>query len=394
MPPAPSRAPLPHAVLALALLGACADDGRAKGVPSTDAQAAAFSWSLPLGLPEPPVPDDNPMTEAKVELGRHLFYEPRLSVNGESSCGSCHLPSLSFTDGRAQAEGTTGELHRRSAMSLVNVAYNTSYTWSNDLILDLEHQALGPLFGTDPIELGLADLEDDRLDEFAEDDLYIELFTAAFPEQDDPFTLDALLKALASFQRTLLVGDTPYDQYVSGGDPGAMSQLAKDGAALFNSERLECYHCHGGFNFSDAAASAETPFIEMAFHNNGLYNLDGDGAYPARDQGLIEVTGDPRDMGAFRAPSLRNITLTAPYMHDGSIADLDGVLDHYAAAGRTIDSGPDAGVGADSPLKSPFLIGFTLSEGERAAMHAFFAAISNEAALQDERFSDPFGRLE
>jgi cytochrome c peroxidase len=387
-----SPPPWPLLVVLGTVLG-CADDGGRKDVPSTDEQAADWSWELPVGLPEPPVPEDNPMTAAKVELGRHLFYEPRLSVNEASSCGSCHRPSLSFTDGAAQAEGTTGELHRRSSMSLVNVAYNTSYTWANDLLLDLEHQALGPLFGTEPVELGLADLDDDRLLEFSEDPLYQDLFTTAYPERADPFTLDVLVQALAAFQRTILVGDSDYDRYLAG-DLGALSDAAKDGAALFNSERLECYHCHGGFNFTDAAASAETPFIEMAFHNNGLYNVDGEGAYPAGDQGLIELTGDPRDMGAFKAPSLRNAPLTAPYMHDGSIADLDGVLDHYAAGGRTVSEGDAAGVGADSPLKSPFLIGFELTEGERAAMHAFFAAISNEDALLDERFADPFGNID
>lgn len=374
------------------VLGGCAEPKSSSG-PSTAEHAAAFSWDLPIGLSEPPVPDDNPMTDAKVELGRHLFYETRLSINNTTSCGSCHLPSLSFTDGLAHAEGATGELHRRSSMSLVNVAYNTSYTWANNLVLDLEHQALGPLFGTEPLELGLADLEDDRLDELAEDDLCVELFTDAFPEADDPFTLDALLKALASFERTILVGDTPYDRYYYGGDPDALSQEARDGAALFNSERLECYHCHGGFNLSDATATVDTPFVEQTFHNNGLYSLDDSGSYPARDQGLIELTGDPRDMGAFKAPSLRNVTMTAPYMHDGSVADLDGVLDHYAAGGRTIDSGADAGVGADSPLKSPFLIGFELTEAERAAMHAFFESLTNEDALLDERFADPFGRI-
>lgn len=382
-----------YTLLVLVLVGAggCADDLRA-GVKSTDEQARGFRWDLPLGLPEPPVPDDNPMTAAKVELGRHLFYESRLSVNGTTSCGSCHLPSLAFTDGRARGEGATGELHPRSSMSLVNVAYNTSYTWANPLILDLEHQALGPLFGTEPVELGIEDMEDDILDALSVDPIYEVLFAEAFPEADDPYTLDSLLKAVASFQRTLLVGDSDYDRYYAG-DAAAMSQAAKDGAALFFSERLECYHCHGGFNFTDAAATADTPFVEMSFHNNALYNVDGNGAYPTGNQGLIEVTGDPRDMGAFKAPTLRNVTLTAPYMHDGSVDDLDAVLDHYASAGRTIAAGDHAGVGADSPLKSRFLVGFELTETERAAMHAFLGAISNEDALYDERFADPWGHI-
>lgn len=378
-----------RAVAWVVALAACQEDP----VPPMADQVAEWTWDLPVGLPEPAVPADNPMTAAKVELGRHLFYENRISVTGDSSCGTCHQQSKGFTDGQPTAMGATGEAHRRSAMGLTNVAYNTAFTWSNDLIRSLEDQALGPLFGTDPVELGLSDREQEVLDLLAEDDLYADLFAEAFPEDEDPFTLARLLQGIAAFERTLLIGDTNYDRYFSG-DVTAMSDLAMEGLALFNSERLECYHCHGGFNLTDSATAADFPFDERFFHNNGLYNVDGEGAYPARDQGLIEVTLDARDMGAFRAPSLRNITLTAPYMHDGSLVDLDAVIDHYAAGGRLIPEGPDAGDGSESPLKSPFLVGFELTEHERDALHAFFDAITNEEALLDEAFSDPFGNVQ
>ena len=123
-----------------------------------------------------------------------------------------------------------------------------------------------------------------------------------------------------------------------------MSESALRGLDLFFNERFECFHCHGGFNFSDGVTHAGTVVEEVGFHNTGLYNIDGRGGYPEPNRGLFEHTEDRSDMGRFRAPTLRNITVTAPYMHDGSAATLDDVLDHYAAAGRTIDSGPHAGV--------------------------------------------------
>ena len=381
--PRPPMAALCWAGLQLACAGPMPDE---KGVGGDD---SGWDWGLPEGFPTPPVPEDNPMSVEKVELGRHLFWERRLSINGELSCGGCHEPALAFTDGRAQAEGTTGELHRRSSMSLVNVAYTTGLTWANPLMRDLEQQALVPLFGTQPVELGLEGHELAAFDALAADPTYQALFAAAWPDDDDPFVLDRVTKSIAAFERTIISGGSPYDRYTYGGELDAMSQEAKDGMALFFSERLECYHCHGSFNLMDSVTTAEQAFPELYFHNTGLYNLDGAGAYPARDPGLIEHTELAGDMGRFRAPTLRNVALTAPYMHDGSIADLDGVLDHYAAAGRTIDSGPDAGVGSESPLRSSLVRGFTLSPAERAAMLAFLAALTDEATLADPRFADP-----
>ena len=373
------------------LLAGCGAPGGPKGGAD---DGGAFPWDLPVGFPAPVVPDDNPMTREKVELGRHLFYDERLSVTGDTSCATCHEPALAFTDGLPVAEGATGQLHRRGAMSLVNVACVSGLTWVNPLMRTLEKQAMVPLFGTEPVEMGLEGIEGAVLDELAADPVYQGLWPAAFPPADDPsadgpFTLQQLVMAIAAFERTLISGDSPYDRYLNLGDTSAMSQEARDGMALFFSERLECYHCHGTFHLSDSVA-VEGAFAELYFHNTGLYNLDGQGAYPLRDQGLSEHTGLAMDMGRFRAPTLRNIALTAPYMHDGSIADLDGVLDHYAAGGRTVDGGPDAGVGADSPLKSYLLRGFELTDAERAQMKAFLQSLTDEAALQDPDWQDPW----
>ncbi len=356
----------------------------AEGDPS------AWAWDLPADFPEPEVPEDNPMTLEKVELGRWLFHDVGLSENQTQSCGSCHLQELAWTDGLAQGEGSTGEVHPRGPMGLVNVAYASTLNWANPVVRTLEDQAMGPLFGETPVELGMAGKEDLLLERLAEDADYQELFAAAWPQEEDPFSLVTVTHSIAAFERALVSADSPYDRAVFSGEWDALSDDAIGGMELFFSEELECFHCHGGANFTDSFSHEDTTFDTTPFHNNGLYNLDGEGAYPADNTGVHAITGDPADMGRHRAPSLRNIALTAPYMHDGSIETLDEVIDHYAAGGRTIEDGEHAGDGSTSPLKSAFVSGFELSEAERRQLKAFLGSLTDETLLTDPRFSDPF----
>lgn len=349
-----------------------------------------YVWDLPIGVPKPKVPDDNPMSAEKVELGRHLFFDTRLSLNETQSCGTCHLQSLAFSDGRAQGLGSTGELHTRSPMSLTNVAYLATLTWASPSVVTLEDQALVPLFGEFPVELGFAGQEAELFERLAADSLYVELFGAAFPDEASPVSLASIVRAIASFQRTLMSFDSPFDRYTYQGDPTALSESALRGRDLFFSEDLECFHCHGGFNFSDSLTHDGKPISETMFHNTGLYNLGGSGDYPPEDRGMYDITGLPSDMGRFRAPTLRNIAVTAPYMHDGSIATLDEVLDHYAAGGRTIESGPNAGVGSENPFKSEFVNGFTLSDPQRADLIAFLQSLTDTTFLEAESHANPW----
>lgn len=340
---------------------------------------ATWTWDLPDGVPAPSVPADNPMSAAKVELGRHLFYDERLSVDGTMSCASCHRQDLAFTDGRPQGVGVTGEVHPRGAMSLANVAYASTLTWAHPDMDRLEHQALGPLFGDDPVEMGLTDREDLVTASLAADPASLDRFTAAFPDEAEPVSIPNVVRAIAAFERTLLSFDSPYDRTMRG-EPGGMSLAAERGQALFLSERLECFHCHGGPTFSDALTHERQPMAEIAFHHTGLYDLDGLGTYPSPNTGLHAITGRPEDMGRFRAPTLRNVAVTAPYMHDGSVETLDDVVDHYAQGGRG---------GGGSPLQSPFVQGFVLSGAERADLLAFLEALTDERFLTDPRFADP-----
>lgn len=359
-------------------------------VPASPPAGSAYEWRLPSWLAPPVVPADNPMSDTKVELGRHLFYEKRLSADGSMACAGCHDQARGFSDGRRAPTGVTGETHARNAMTLANVAYFPVLTWSNPLLTRLEQHALIPLFGEAPVEMGMSGRERDMIARLSADPAYRSLFLAAFPESGGAVDLGTITKALAAFQRTLISADSPYDRYRYGGDRDALSEAAKRGERLFFSERLECFHCHGGVHLTDNLVHSRKPFAEFGFHNTGLYNVDGRGAFPRASQGLIEHTGHPEDMGAFRTPSLRNIAVSAPYMHDGSIADLEGVIAHYAAGGRTISEGPHAGIGSRSVFRSAFVPGFQLTPEERGDLVAFLESLTDTSFLTSRRFSNPW----
>lgn len=344
---------------------------------------------VPNTFPEPPVPLDNVPTEARVDLGRYLFYDTLLSGNETASCGTCHQQALAFTDGLGLARGSTGEAHSVGTMSLANAAYSATLGWGNPTLTSLEAQALVPMFGEEPVELGLAELgEEGLMDRLREQDRYIDRFPVAYPDDDDPFNLPNVVKAIASFQRTMISANSDYDKHQRG-EPDAMSDEALRGMTLFFSERLECFHCHSGFNFSDSVSSPEFPFAERPFHNNGMYNIGETGAYPT-NQGVYELTGEPEDQGKFKAPTLRNIAVTAPYLHDGSVETLEELIDLYAAGGRAIDDGEFAGDGRNHPNKSTFIVGFELTEAERGDLVAFLHALTDEDFLTDPALSNPY----
>jgi cytochrome c peroxidase len=359
-----------------------------------------YQWNLPKGFPTPRVPADNPMSRQKVTLGWYLFYDARLSANQTQSCASCHQQARAFTDGKPVGVGSTRQAHSRNAMSLVNVAYNSSLTWANPGMTRLEDQALVPMFGDHPIELGLAPDGLQLLTRLRAEPVYQRLMAAAFPDEVDPFTLTNVTRALATFERTIISGRSPYDRYHYDRDDSAVSPAARRGETLFYSAPLSCFRCHSGFNFSDATdfegrrSQPDPEDVEEGeggFHNTGLYNVKGPFSFPAPNTGVYAITQRPADMGKFRVPTLRNIAVTAPYMHDGSIATLEDVLAHYAAGGRTIATGPNAGVGHDNPNKSPLVRGFPLSIEQRDDLIAFLNTLTDAELLHDPQFSDPWG---
>ena len=337
----------------------------------------SYSWNLPRGLPVPIVPADNPMSDVKVALGRRLFYDRRLSGTGTFSCGSCHEQRKAFSDGRATAIGATGGRHARSAMSLTNVAYNMTFGWADESATTLEAQMAVPLFNEHPIEMGVAGRIAEIVGRFASNPADAAEFRAAFPGAP-AVSVDNIVKAIAAFERTLVSGDSALDRYVYRDDRAAMSPGAVRGMQLFFSDRLRCASCHGGFNLSGPVTFEGSKPGVPVFHNTGLVIVDGDAP---GDRGLFDKTRHIGDRGRFRAPTLRNVAVTAPYMHDGSVPTLEAVIAHYSSGGRP-GTNP-------SRMMRPF----TLTPDETADLISFLNSLTDTTFLENPSFSDPHASI-
>jgi cytochrome c peroxidase len=303
---------------------------------------ATFTWHLPPGFPLPLTPPENLQTDAKFALGRRLFYDRRLSANGTQSCSDCHQQSHAFSDGRPTAIGSTGQTHSRNAMTLTNAGYNASYTWDSVRVRSLEQQAIVPMFNTHPIELGVDGHQAEIVARFRDDPPVAAMFRAAFPGERRPISIRNIANALAAFERALISGNSPYDQLVYGDDRNALSPSAWRGMRLFFTSRAGCSECHQGFNFSGESRYAGHPNTKPVLVRNGVTE------------------------GAFRVPTLRNIELTAPYMHDGSIATLEDVIARYVTARK-----------------------LTLDASERADLAAFLRSLTDREFVADARFAAP-----
>jgi cytochrome c peroxidase len=348
-----------------------------------------YEWRLPPGFPKPVVPADNPMTAEKVALGRKLFYDKRLSANATQSCGSCHQQAHAFAESAATSTGSTGQRHHRNAMSLTNAAYNATFTWAHSGITSIEQHVLIPLFGDAPVEMNAAGHEQEILGRLAADPAYRRAFEAAFA-RSGKIDFDHVAKAIASFVRSLTSFDSPFDRYAYYGEDAALTASQVRGMNLFMSERLECSHCHNGFNFSQFVTHESGARDDRAFHNTGLNYLEEPSA-PEFDFGLQRVTHEDADRYKFKAPTLRNIERTAPYMHDGSLATLEDVIDFYAAGGRAVADGPFKGDGRRNPGKSPFVKGFELSAAEKADLLDFLKSLTDPVFLTNPNLADPAG---
>ena len=287
--------------LAVAVSPACADDF---GGPE-------YPYKVPLGLKAPDVPADNPVTDAKVALGKLLYFDKRISDDGTVSCATCHDPSKGWTDRAPVSTGIRGQRGTRSAPTVLNAAYMEVQFWDGRA-KSLEEQAKGPI--QNPVEMGSTHPE--TVKRIAGVKGYAPLFKAAFG--DEKVDIDRVAKALATFERTVLTGNSPFDRWRAG-DKTAMSAAAARGFALFNSStKANCAICHDGFNFSDSD-----------FHNLGVGMKS-----KTPDLGRFSVTKAEKDKGAFKTPTLRNLADTAPYMHDGSQKTLKDVVEFYDDGGE------------------------------------------------------------
>ncbi len=397
MPPARigRAALLPCTLLLLASACGGGSDAGANSPPEpapTPAPAPApWAWSLPAGFAPPVVPADNPMNTDKVELGRQLFYDARLSVNRTLSCAGCHAINLAFADGRAVARGATGQNHPRNAPSLINAAYQATLDWANPAPRTLEQQMHTPLFGEQPVELGVNDSNRVTILQRLQDDAqYPARFARAFGGEAAPLHWDNVIKAIAAFQRTLISANSRYDQAHAG--QIALNDSEQRGQALFfgTQGNARCVQCHGGPNLGGGAfVNIDGSVGAPAFYNIGLFNIGGTGAYPEHNQGLFETTRQPADMGKFRAPSLRNVALTAPYLHDGSVDTLEKVVALHADGGRVFGPGPYVGDGRASPYKDPLIDQIQVSAQDQADLVAFLRTLTDDSVLTRTDFAAP-----
>lgn len=334
------------AVLTLLLASCAFSPARVASSPVGEAVAI----EAPLGLPPVPIPADNPPTRETIALGKKLFFSPLLSADGAISCATCHDPAKAFTDGKSVSVGIGGKTGKRNAPTVLNAAYNKLQFWDGRA-LSLEEQATGPMFSPEEMGHSLKGVEA----KLAADAEIRALFEAAFGP--GPVTLDGVTKAIASYERTLLSGNSPFDRFYFGGDKTALSEAAQRGLDVFRDpKRGNCATCH-------VIGETYALFTDHKFHNLGA-GLDPDGAIP--DPGRIAQTLRDGDQGAFRTPGLRNVALTAPYMHDGSLKTLKEVVDFYI------------GGGSSNPFLDPEIRPLRLTRQERDDLIAFLESLTGD----------------
>lgn len=330
--------------MALLLVGFLVGCGR-DGVPSEPDDGGDFPLQLPPGFPFPGS-EEEPLTTASVQLGKALFFDQRLSLDGTVSCATCHRPDLAFTDGNAVSLGVEGRTGNRNAPSLGNVAYHASF-FRDGGVPTLERQVIAPIL--DHVEM------DHDIHAVASDlkntEPYRTLSQRAYGRELDAWVIT---RAIANYERTLISGWSRYDQYLQGA-ADALSAAEVEGMHLFNSTRANCSACHSGFDLSD-----------HDFHNVGQYQ---DYADPGRER----ITLDPADHGKFKTPSLRNVARTAPYMHDGSLATLEEVIDLFASGGHA------------HPNRSAEMRVLELTGQERADLIAFLHSLNDTRSMDQVR---------
>jgi cytochrome c peroxidase len=344
---------------------------------------------LPPGVPVPAQLAANADTH-KIALGRHLFFDRRLSFNNTKSCATCHAPAFAFTDGYRRSLGATADMHQRNAQPLFNLVFLERFTSSDTSMRTLEQQMNNPLFNPHIIELGVKDHEKEVLRKFLQDPLYRRLYEVSFKEHINSMNWPRMMEAIAAFMKTIISAQSTYDRYTYYNDAAALDASALRGKTLFFSNRLQCGSCHSGFNFSGGLTDTSLPLTDRLYFNTGLYNVNGTGAYPAEDPGLYAHTKVPAHTGRIRVPTLRNLAFTGPYLHDGSAADLETVIDNYARGGRNIDYGNYRGDGKDNRYKDRRITGFPLSVQEKKDLIRFLYSLTDSSLLKNSAYQNPF----
>ena len=306
--------------------------------------------AIPEGFPAIEYPSDNGFTLSRWRLGKKLFYDNRLSIDSTVSCASCHKSNLAFSDNVAKTSGVFGRPGSRNAPSLTNVAYQPYYTREGG-IGSLEAQVLVPIQEHNEFGFNIVDITK-RL---ASDSVYQNMSRKAYNRNLDYFVL---VRAIANFERTIISGNSAYDQFKYSGVQSAITGFERKGMELFYSDKTHCSSCHSGFNFTN-----------YAFENNGLYQTYS-------DVGRKRLTGEASDLGKFKVPTLRNIAITAPYMHDGSLQTLEDVVEHYNGGGTL------------HPNKSDLIHALNLTYIEKQQLIAFLHTLTDHDFLNNNQFKN------
>lgn len=312
-----------------------------------DIGPTAYHLSIPEGFPEMDIPEDNPMTIEAVALGKRMFFDPIMSHDYTVSCASCHLPEYAFADTVAVSDGVHEDRPgRRNSPSLANAGYLKAL-FSEGGVPSLELQVLAPLGERSEMDLQIRD----AVARMKQDSGYVQLARKAYGREVDPWVIT---HALAAFQRTLISGDSPFDRFHYQGEADAISEEAKNGWKRF--QAWNCIACH-----------TAPLFTNQGFYNIGLYE-------EYEDSGRGRLHDDPKDHGKFKVPSLRNVALTAPYMHNGSLKSLDEVIEHFASGGK------------NHPNKSALITGFELDEQAKNELIAFLESLTDETFVSNTEY--------
>lgn len=315
----------------------------------SDNSTTFISIEKPTHFPEIPTPDDNQFTISRIELGKKLFYEPMLSIDSSVSCATCHLQNRAFTDGVPKSIGVHGRIGMRNAPALINLAYD-QFFFRDGGVSSLETQAMSPINNELEMDFDIHEAAEG----LAESTFYQQLSQESYQREMSAYVV---VRALAAFQRTLISGNSPFDDYFYNNNESALSESQKEGQAIFFGKG-NCSNCHNGFNLTN-----------FGFENNGLY-------LNYTDKGRSRITLQQTDEGKFKVPTLRNVEKTAPYMHDGSLQTLESVIEHYNNGGKNHEN------------QSEFVKPLHLTEQEKVNLVSFLHALTDETFLNNPDFRE------
>lgn len=328
-------------IILVVLFSACKKD-------APESNSTTEDITVPIGFPVVTFPADNAYTQARWELGKKLFFDPVLSKDNTISCASCHSPALAFSDSVAFSKGVEGKLGTRNSPTLTNVAYQPYFTREGG-VPSLEMQVLVPIQEHNEFDFNILPIAE-RLNKNA---TYVAMSKAAYDLAPDPFVI---VRAIATFERSMISGNSAYDKYTFKNQSTALTEREKKGMDLFFSTKAQCNKCHSGFNFSN-----------YAFENNGLYDN-------YTDEGRQRLTNKQEDFALFKVPTLRNIGVTAPYMHDGSLKTIADVVEHYSTGGK------------NNPQKSKHIQPLNLTKIEKEQLVAFLESLTDYQFINDPKF--------